>query len=55
MTSRNQREGHYAGKTYGDHWRSRFYRRPGQYNAALAPYMAMVKPPRRGSGTARSG
>jgi hypothetical protein len=46
MTSRRQREGYYAGKLYGAHWRSRYYRRPGEYTAALRPYVAMVKPGR---------
>jgi hypothetical protein len=41
--SRNQREGRYAGKLYGNHWRSRYFRRPGDYVAELAPYMAIVR------------
>lgn len=43
ILSRNAREGRYAGKTYAGHWRSRFYRRPGQYNDALKPYMDIIK------------
>lgn len=47
MTSRNQREGRYAGKLYGTHWRSRYYRWPGHYNQLIRPYMAMVKAKRK--------
>jgi hypothetical protein len=45
--SRNQREGRYAGKLYAHHWRSRYYRRPGEYTAAIAPYMAAVADSRK--------
>jgi hypothetical protein len=41
-TSRNQREGRYAGKLYGQHWRSRFYHGPGHYNAVMTPYVEAV-------------
>lgn len=41
--SRNKREGWYAGKLYGGHWRSRYFRSPWHYTAEMAPYTEAVR------------
>lgn len=41
--SRNQREGRFAGKLYGQRWRSHYYRSPKHYSDEMRPYLDAVK------------